>query len=585
MIAYSLVLGAGIVVEAWLLALVILRGRRPWLQATFAALALTFIVNGAAYIGTSEGFLAAPWESVVLGTLVLANPLTAILVLSLIHGETLPRRRPMVFALLAMAPLVVFLTPSADWAVQHAYDVNLLGAFLILCLGIPLAEAAYLRMTSSLFAVDAFWLAVGVVALLIGGPIYSLEFGDLGILQTAGSNAAAPVALTLFALVLFHADPFPGPRPGASRPGAPAGFLEPGQTVVFDEARPKYAVHTAARMAAEGRPVLILGRAGGPSEGAEGGAGFVLLPATRHGAGRTLGTVAEFFARTPGGAAVLPNLDDVALMSGWTATEEAVLRLRGVCRDTLGGFILSTACLLPSERESLRARKLPWWNLPDPADEFEAVLAQSFGPGARDLLASFARSRGLRREDLTLGHVEPFLEFLDRALVELGGSAADTAAQQGLRAQATAAATALRGFAARAPAELAQGDWPSRHASETDRGILVTAADYWKGKEMQELFSAASDLGDRESLFEQARHVFVEQLGEAGEGVLRSELSKLGKRPEDLRRADVAHLADRAAVDLTAMADVVDVPLEKQRIQKQVESIRRRLEAIAGDES
>ena len=37
--------------------------------------------------------------------------------------------------------------------------------------------------------------------------------------------------------------------------------------------------------------------------------------------------------------------------------------------------------------------------------------------------------------------------------------------------------------------------------------------------------------------------------------------------------------------DLNAMADVGDVPQEKLRIQKQVESIRRRLEAIAGDES
>jgi len=215
----------------------------------------------------------------------------------------------------------------------------------------------------------------------------------------------------------------------------------------------------------------------------------------------------------------------------------------------------------------------------------EATLAQSFGPGARDLLGSFARSGGLRREDLTLADAEAFLQFLDRALSELGQSAADAPARQGLRTQASAAAAALRAFAARTPQDLAQGDWPSRHASTTDRGILVTAGEYWKGKEMQELFSAASDLGERESVFEQARHVFVEQLGEAGEGVLRSELSKLGKRPEELRRADVAHLADRAAVDLTAMADVVDLPQEKIRMQKQVESIRRRLEAIAGDEA
>ncbi len=585
MIAYSLALGAGIVVEAWLLALVVLRGRRPWLQATFAALALTFIVNGAAFIGTSEGFLAPAWESVVLWTLVLADPLTAILVLSLIHGETLPRRRPVVFVLLALAPVVVLLTPSADWAVQHAYDVNLLGAFLTVCLGIALAEAAYQRMTSSLFAVDAFWLAFGVVTLVIGGPIYSLEFGDLGILESAGSNVAAPVALALFTFVLFHAEPFPGGRHARSLRGTASHLLEPGRTVVFDEARPKYAMRIATHAANEGQTVLVLARGQPAAETADPEPVVVPLSPTRHGAARMLGTAAEFFAREPGGLVVLSDLDDIVLMSGWSPTEEAILRLRGVAHDTHSSLVVSASCLSPEELQSLHSHHLEWWTLPAPAEEMEAVLAQSFGPGARDLLGSFARSRGLRREDLTADHAEPFLQFLERALSELGESAADATARHGLHAQASAAGTALRAFAARTPADLAQGDWPSKHASESDRGILVTAAEYWKGKEMQELFSAASDLGERESVFEQARHVFVEQLGDAGEGVLRSELSKLGKRPEELRRADVAHLADRAAVDLTAMADVVDVPQEKLRIQKQVESIRRRLEAIAGDES
>ncbi len=585
MIAYSLALGAGLVVEAWLLALVILRGRRPWLQATFAALTLTLIVNGAAFIGTSEGFLGPAWEPVVLWTLILADPLTAILVLSLIHGETLLRRRPAVFVLLALAPVVVLLTPSADWAVQHAYDLNLLGAYLSVCLGIPLAEAAYQRLTSSLFAVDGFWLAFAVVTLIIGGPIYSLEFGDLGILQSSGSNAAAPIALALFALVLFHTEPFPGARPSPRGTGNPGNTMEPGRTVVFDELRPKYALHVAGRSAAAGQAVLVLGRGRSGDRMMAATVCLVSPTPSRRGAARTLGTVAEFFARAPGGLAVVPDLDAIVLMSGWPATEEAVLRLRGVARDTRGVLVVSASGLTPREREALRDRRIESWSLPDPTEEMEAVLTESFGPGARELLASYARSRGVRREDLTPDDAEPFLDFLERALGELGASAADDAARQGLHAQAAAAATALRAFTVRTPQNLAQGDWPSLHAASVDRGILITAADYWKGKEMQELFSAASDLGERESVFEETRHVFVEQLGDAGEGVLRSELSKLGKRPEDLRRADVAHLADRAAVDLSAMADVVDVPQEKVRIRKQIESIRQRLEAIAGDES
>lgn len=582
MIAYSLAVLAGIVADAWLLALVALRGRRRWLQATFAALALTLIVNGAAFAGTSEGLLGSAWESAVLWTLVLSYPLTAILVLSLIHGETLPRRRPAVFALLALAPLVVLLTPSADWAVAHAFEPNLLGAYLILCLGVALAETVYERMTSALFAADAFWLVFGVVALIIGGPIYALEFQDLGLLQSAGSNVAAPVSLALFALALFHAEPFAGGETRRLARWSGPGPLEAGSTVVFDEAHPKYALDLAARAAAAGQPVLVLSREDATLP--DSAVGHSILAPTRHAAAKTLGTVAEFYARAPGGLAVLPDLGDVAAMSGSPRTLEAVLRLRGVARGTGGRLVVSASRLTAREREELRGHGLAWWTLPDPAEELEAVLAGSFGPGAHRLLDAFVQTEGIRRQDLTLAHVDPFLRFLDRAVSELGASAVDAAARPGLRTEADRAAVALRSYADRDPADLSEGRWPSKEGSAADRALLVTAADYWKGKEMEELFSAASDLGGRESLFEKARAVFVEQLGDAGEGVLRSELAKLGRRPDELRPEDVARLADRAAVDLTAMADVVDVPQEKMRIRGQVESIRRRLVAIAGDE-
>ena len=575
MIAYSLAVLAGGVVDAWLLALVALRGRRPWLQATFAALALTFLVNGAAFVGTSQGLLDPAWGAAVLWTLVLAYPLTAILVLSLIHGETLPRRRPVVFALLVLAPVVVLLTPSADWAVANAYAPGFLGAFLIACLGLALTEAVYQRMTSALFAADAVWLVAAVAVLIIGGPIYALEFQDLGLLQSAGSNVAAPVALVLFAVVLFHTEPFAGASPRRVRRWAGASVPGARTATVFDEDRPKYALDAASRASTRGQPVLVLGR---PTPGAT----AALVP-TRHAAAQMLGTVSEFYARAPGGLAVLPDLADVAMMSGWSRTREAVLRLREVARDTGGALVASASRLTAAEKADLRADGYPWWALPDPADEFEAVLTASFGPGARRLLDAFARSEGVRQQDLTLAHADAFLGFLARALSELGATAADAAARAGLRTQADAAAESLRAFAARDPADLSKGDWPSRRAASSDRGLLVTAADYWKGREMEELFTAASDLGERGSLFERTRAVFVEQLGDAGEGVLRSELAKLGRTPEELRPEDVSHLADRAAVDLAAFAEVVDVPQEKVRIQGQVESIRRRLAAIAGD--
>ncbi len=568
--------------DAWLLALVGVRGRRRWLQAAFAALALTFLVNGAAFVGTAQGLLDPAWESAVLWTLVLEYPLTTILVLSLLHGETVPRRRPAVFLLLVLAPAVVLLTPSADWAVANAYAPNLLGAFLIVCLGVALAEAVYQRMTSDLFAADAFWLAVGVVALIVGGPIYALEFQDLGLLQSAGSNVSAPIALAIFAVVLLHDEPFPGGIPRHASRGAGASTLASRSTVVFDEERPKYALETARRAAAAGEPVLLL--AHDRAARTEPTIPTAALVPTRRTAARMLTTAAEFAARASGGLVVVLDLSDVAVISGWPRTREAILRIMGVAGNTGARVALSASRLTPREKEDLRALGMSWWVLPDPAQELEATLAASFGPGARQLLDAFARSEGIRREDLTVAHVVPFLAFLDRAVSELGAAAADAAARPGLQAAAEGAAAALRSFAARDPAELAKGDWPSRASPDTDRGLLVTATQYWQGQEMEELFSLASELGAQGSLFEQARTVFVEQLGAAGEGLLRSELAKLGRRPEDLRPEDVRRLADRAAVDLAAMADVVDVAQEKTRIRGQVESIRRRLVTIAGDD-
>src|SRR2546427_257582 len=50
---------AGVAADAWLLAFIAIRGRRPWLQATYAACSLAYIGLGAAFVGTNEGVLAA----------------------------------------------------------------------------------------------------------------------------------------------------------------------------------------------------------------------------------------------------------------------------------------------------------------------------------------------------------------------------------------------------------------------------------------------------------------------------------------------------------------------------------------------
>src|SRR5438034_827619 len=398
---------AGIAVHACLPAFMVIRGGRPWLQATYAACTLAYLALGAAFVGTNERVLAALRDDVALGIVLLAHALTAILVLGLIHGETLPRRRSVAFLLLVPVPLLAYLAPIEGWTTATAYEGNVLGGFLVLCLGVALAEAIYARYSSP----------------------------------------------------------------------------------------------------------LLLGRHA-PSMAA-GGAGFAGLLPGRHASLRALTTASEFLATSRGGLVVVEDLADLSALSEWPPTIEAVVRLRHVAGDTGSTVVFSTSRLTDAERRALRDLRLTWWSLPDPAREIEAILAQSFGNGAARLLASFSRAHGLRPEELTTEHVPALEDFLTRALAELSGVVAGTAGH-GLRTQLEAAASGLRSFAAQSAEDVARGKWPSRISSGAHPDLLVTAAEYWKGKEMEELFAAADTVGEREPLFERARAVFVEQLGDAG---------------------------------------------------------------------
>ena len=543
------------------------------------------MLMGGAYVGVTEGFLTEGWSAAILASLIVAHPLTAILALSLIHGEHLPRRRPAGLLLLIPVPFLLLLAAGSGWSRADLYAPSPLGAFLAICLASAVAETVYVRMTSPLLATDAFWINAGLVALLVAGPIYSFELEALNFTEAAGSNVAAPFALLALALAAFHSEPFPAAYPRHGRRWSGEASVGEGLAFVFDETKPKYASAISRLEASKGRPVLVLSRSAEPPRLTEGRPLEVSLIPDRHAGLRTLGTAAEFLMRRPGGLVVLEGFADVVAIAGWPRASDLLLRLRQLVADSDGTLLVSTSRLTEGERDELRSLKLPWWVLPDPGAEAEAILVRHFGTGAGRLLDGFAHAHALRREDLSTVHVEALVHFLHRALGDLGRGTGDARAVEGLRAQVEQAARDLRSFAGRHPAELSAGGWPSQEDPRPEEQLLVRASEYWKGKEMEELFAAAQGLAERGSLHELARAVFVEHLGDAGESVFRSEIAKLGKRPEDLLARDLARLADRAAVDLSVMADVVDLAPEKDRIRRQIESLRRGLASLAGDDA
>ena len=419
-----------------------------------------------------------------------------------------------------------------------------------------------------------------MISLIVAGPIYTYELDFLGRTPLAGANLAAPLALACFARVALQTDPFPiSPRPPKGR--TTTGGIRAADAIVFDERHPKYALRTAEQEANSGRPTLIVARE--RAKITTSGVASAAFTPDQHAASRTLTTVSEFLASAPGGFVVLEDPADLSVLSGWRAVLEVAVRLRHVARDSESTVVLCPSRLTESERKALKGLDLPWWPMADSATEIVAILAQSFGTGAGRLFDSFCRAHGIRRDDVTTDHIQALQDFLSRALTELSGVVGGPAAH-GLQVQYEAAASVLRSFASQGAVDIARGKWPSRRSSESDVDLVVTAADYWKGKEMEELFAAADAVSEREPLFEKARLVFVEQLGDAGEGVLRMQLARLGKKPEELDRTDLVRIADRATVDLGSLADVVDVPQEKERIHQQIESIRQKLQLIAEGE-
>src|SRR5439155_385428 len=165
----------------------------------------------------------------------------------------------MTFLLLVPVPLLAYLAPIEGWTVATAYEGTVLGGFLVLCLGIALGETIFARHASPMFATHAFWLSVGVIALIVAGPIYTYELEFLGRSPLAGANLAAPLALACFARVALQTDPFPiAPRRPKGR--TTTGGIRGADAIVFDERRPKYALRTAEEEAGSDRPTLIVAR-------------------------------------------------------------------------------------------------------------------------------------------------------------------------------------------------------------------------------------------------------------------------------------------------------------------------------------
>ena len=580
---YPILLLAGVVADAWLAAYGLLRLHRTLAKLAFVALLVDFVVMTSAFAGIELGALDAGWAPVALWSFVLSHPLAALFLLLAIHGEDLLRRYPYVLLLLAPAPVLGWLAPPAGYDLGNAYATAPLNWYLVLCLALPLGEAVAVWLRTVARKAEMFLLLTGAVVLVLTGPVYGFELQAVGLAGGAGSNPGTPVAAALFALALTFANPLrvrEVPKTTSSD-----GTFPPGRVVLADEARPKGTAHFVSVAIAAGRPALEVVRATAGPAAAETKAARALaaLAPSRWPASVVLATASEFLARHPGGLVYLRDLAYLATLEGLAAAKDVLLALRRTAAGTEASVVASLSLFTPAERRELLA--LPGVTavrLPDPTAEFEAILAASLGGGATQLLRSFSARAHRRIEDLTYEDLPAIQDFLGTALRELARAPGDEPVITGWRKTLDRVNLELDRFARKSLQETAAGPWPSEaRAAGGSGGLVVKAADYWKGRELDEVLRVVTQHADRERFGERVRTAFVQAFGRAGEHIFESELKRLGKTAGDLAPGDVARLAAASDVAIESLGSALDLPAGKADLAERGRKLRSLLAVIA----
>ncbi len=571
--AYAAVLAIGVAANAWVAAYVLLRIRRTFAKLSLVALLLTFVLMSGAFLGLRYAGLGPSWAPVALWTFVLSHPLAALFILVAVHGEDTLRRYPAVLLVLAPAPVLAAFAPPAGYDLAKAYATAPLNWYLALCLALSVGEAGAGWFRSVARKPELFLILVGGIVLLLTGPMYGFELEAAGFAEAAGSNPGTPIAAVLFVGALTLANPAPMrrvPRGAASDPHFP-----PGRLLLIDESRPKASAHFFAQAVAGGRPGLQLVRGpAGPAAGSGSLAVAALAPVRWPGA-TVLATASEFLARRPAGVVYLRDLAYLVTLAGRAPAQDVLRGLQRIVSGTPGTVVASLALLTPEERKGLLATPgIEAVRLPDPATEVRAILEARFGAGAVHLLQSFAARERRRVEDLTYEDVPAVEAFLGTSMAVLARAPGDEPMVVGWRKALDRAALDLDRFARRTLPEAAAGPWLSEERGTAGEELVVRAADYWHGRELDEMLRSAANQMDRVRYGERVRGAFVQVLGRTGEYLFEAEVRRLGKTPADLGPDDVRRLATSAEAIVRSLEAALDVASGRADLEDRAHRLR-----------
>ncbi|TLZ51515.1 MAG: hypothetical protein E6K18_04715 [Methanobacteriota archaeon] len=579
---YSLVLAASVAALVALFAYVATRLRRRLAALLLSGFLGASGVAGAVGLGYEEHVLNPAWGAVGFAAVSLGYASVVLFVVLFVH-EGRGRQRT-VFSVAVLVPGLVLAAVGGlfSWSPADTFQPSTdlghvaVNAYLVLCLGVALAESFIAWRRFPARQPETFPLILGIVSLVIAGPIYGFELVVLGITSYTGANLAAPLAGALFIAAMSVGNPlrFRGRVPEGARrvpwAVAPGAYL-------IDEPRPKYAEALFLAGAHE-TPALAIVSDSESSVPDLAGVEMVRLPPGRKCAATMAATSSEFLARNPNGSVLVDDFSYVVANSGLDAAGGALSRAAsGVPAE--GTLVVSLSKLTNGEREALlrvRAIRLA----PPPVESRLTTILQAHVGASTDPLARAALARGKRIEDLTIPDLPHVRDYMLASLADMR-SPADDAAQSGWRRVSEGLAADLEtlwrtpptetDLASSPPATLPEGDVPLIRAAE----VLGASAIPQPAPEVP---AASVALGAA------IRDAFLGSLGPAGEAVYRRVLGRLRKDaaalgPDDLPK--VSKLADEAVADLFS---AIDVEAAKKDLNERTRRLHAQLNGLARGE-
>ncbi|MFQ5883597.1 MAG: DUF835 domain-containing protein [Thermoplasmata archaeon] len=504
------------------------------------------------------------FDAVTLSTTVMVYPMTTILILAFFHGRSFTSRIYLPLMVFLPSLGIIYLSRVEAWTSSDLYDHSLFVYYLISCLAISLAESATYWLRSSILQREGYMFVLSLAILLATGPVYYQELRILNATSFIGPNLGFPIFGSVILIALLGTDYSPV-RLKSSKgfPQKTSRFnLGAGKIHFVNETRPKYARSVLADELSNGKPGLVLTSS---SKGKFERKYRILNAAiieVSFGSGKDhikapdlcrINFLIRDFAMTHGHSVVLVDaFPRLVCNNELSSMRELVFSVRRIAETTDCTIIVPLSMVTRLEFEQLVGPMDSVMEFPDVEKKILEILEAHIGNLSRHLLRTYCKSQGVSTKDLLLEDVPDLAVWITSTLDTLGAYAGDNAILRNWKNESYRISMDLMSYF--------NSDLEEAQRLSTDPPITTESL-------MSQVVFARRRVPDKAEAREKREHnltqrllyVFTKYFGEAGRFVLAREVKRLGKSLDELTKADLKALAERAQEAMTEFGEIVDI--------------------------